>query len=223
MHGFFRGSKTELEEQTDSSLTFLLIDSPETLAKYPFRFEARVTYRLSGDTLTVSLAVTNTDSRTMYYGYGAHPGFRVPLTDGEVFSDYRIEFAEGAHPAQVVISPTGHPTGESVPYPLTDGAIALSHEFFDGAGLFLSDMGDTVALRSRSGARGVRLTYTGMTHLGFWKPDHTDAPFVCIEPWTNLPDLAGATPQEMYDKSGVYTVGAGEEITLIREITYAND
>lgn len=218
LHGFARHAEYTADEVTPTSVTLTMVPTEEHAAAYPFAFRFRVRYSLAESTLRWEFLVDNTGEDTLPFSFGAHPGFRVPLTDGEVFSDYRIEFAEGAHPAQVVISPTGHPTGESVPYPLTDGAIALSHEFFDGAGLFLSDMGDTVALRSRSGARGVRLTYTGMTHLGFWKPDHTDAPFVCIEPWHGLPTAMDVT-DDFATKPYMLHLGAGESYAAHVDIT----
>ena len=191
LHGFVRGTCFSLEEQTDTSLTLVFTQQEAFAASYPFSYTFRVRYELTGSTLRQSFLITNTGDGTLPFSYGAHPGFRVPLHEGEAFSDYHIAFGAGIVPQQVEISPTGFPTGASTPFALTDGVFALSHEAFDGAGIFLTDMGDTVTLTSRKHGGGVRLCYTGMTHLGFWKPDHTDAPFVCIEPWHGLPSRMG--------------------------------
>lgn len=218
LHGFARHADYTADEVTPHAITLTLVPTEEHARIYPFAFRFRVRYSLTGSTLRWEFLVDNVGEDTLPFSFGAHPGFRVPLADGEDFSDYRIAFAEGSAPKQVVISPTGHPTGELLPYPLTDGAIALSHEFFDGAGLFLADMGDTVMLRSVTGARGVRLCYTGMTHLGFWKPDHTDAPFVCIEPWHGLPTEMGVT-DDFATKPYMIRLGAGESYEAHVDIT----
>ena len=218
LHGFARHADYTADEVTPTSVTLAMVPTEEHAAAYPFPFRFRVRYTLTDSTLRWEFLVENTGEERLPFSFGAHPGFRVPQREGEAFSDYRIEFEAGARPKQVVISPTGHPTGEVLPYALTDGAIALTHEFFDGAGLFLSAMGEAVTLRSRCHGTSVRVSYEGMTHLGFWKPDHTDAPFVCIEPWHGLPTAQGVT-DDFATKPYMLHLGAGESYAAYVDIT----
>lgn len=44
-----------------------------------------------------------------------------------------------------------------------------------------------VTLRSRKSGHGVRLTFPQMTYLGLWHRPKTQAPYLCIEPWTSIP------------------------------------
>lgn len=209
LHGFVRGERFVAEEVGDTSLTLAFAPTAAHAAAYPFSYRFRIRYTLCGAVLRWSFLVDNTGEEVLPFSFGAHPGFRVPQREGEAFSDYQIVFEAGVQPKQVVISPTGHPTGEVLPYALTDGAIALTHELFDGAGLFLSDMGEAVTLRSRTRRGGVRVSYSGMTHLGLWKRDHTDAPFVCIEPWHGLPTAEGVT-DDFATKPYMVRLGASE-------------
>ncbi len=56
-HGFARDSEFELVSSDCSSAEFLLRSSAETLKLYPFEFELRIGYKLSGNKLDVSYTV----------------------------------------------------------------------------------------------------------------------------------------------------------------------
>ena len=51
----------------------------------------------------------------------------------------------------------------------------------------LKNMSREVTLRSRKSGHGVRLTFPQMTYLGLWHRPKTQAPYLCIEPWTSIP------------------------------------
>ena len=36
-------------------------------------------------------------------------------------------------------------------------------------------------------AKEICVTYPNMTYLGIWHMPKTDAPYICIEPWSSLP------------------------------------
>ncbi len=190
-HGIVRGQVFAAEQVCASCVTFTLQQTEAMARAYPFSYIFRVRYELLGNTLRQHFIVENTGEDVLPFSYGGHPGFRVPVFAGEAFSDYTIVFDRGVAPQQVDISPTGYPTGRVMPFALSEGALALSHDLFDGAGIFLSDMGEGVTLRSRTHGDVLRVSFADMTHLGFWKPDHTDAPLVCIEPWHGLPATLG--------------------------------
>ena len=46
--------------------------------------------------------VKNTDSRTICYSIGAHPGFNIPLEEGESFEDYQLEFEQTENTSSLV-------------------------------------------------------------------------------------------------------------------------
>ncbi len=88
---FFRFLTTNGEQIDEKTVSFTLSSSAETLEKYPFPFEMKMTYTLEGDVLSVSAEVKNTGTRVMHYGYGVHPGFRFSEASGK----YLLRFPEG--------------------------------------------------------------------------------------------------------------------------------
>ena len=63
----------------------------------------------------------------------------------------------------------------------------MSHDMFDDDAIVLADMASSVALKTRMGAKEICVTYPNMTYLGIWHMPKTDAPYICIEPWSSLP------------------------------------
>ena len=139
IHGFVRGAELQGERLEDSACVFTLTDSPETRARFPFAFRYQVAFTAQENTLTVTYTVENRDSRTMYFGLGAHPGFQVPLGTGERFEDYVLTFSAPCAPRRVLFSAEGYRTGETADYPLQNGdRIPLTHPLFDDEAIVLA-------------------------------------------------------------------------------------
>ena len=52
-------------------------------------------------------------------------------------------------------------------------------------------MAHSVTLEAPCGGRSVTVSYPDMAYLGIWHWPKSDAPYVCIEPWTSLPARHG--------------------------------
>lgn len=52
-------------------------------------------------------------------------------------------------------------------------------------------MPHTVTLGSQKDEKKVTVAFPDMPYLGIWHAPKTDAPFVCIEPWSSLPSTDG--------------------------------
>ncbi|MBQ5792189.1 MAG: aldose 1-epimerase family protein, partial [Clostridia bacterium] len=100
-HGFASSSEFALEEEGEDFLTLVLHASDATRETYPFDFSFFVTFRLEGRSLKTLFRVENRGDVAMPFGLGAHPGFRVPLLDGEAFEDYCLEFPVPSKPDRV--------------------------------------------------------------------------------------------------------------------------
>ena len=160
---------------------------PGDPACYPFPFRFTVAYRLAGNTLTQEYTVENTGEETMWFGLGAHPGFRVPLEEGLDFTDYCLEFVPDVSPVRVGFTPQCFLSGEDTPYPLEHGRLPLRHDLFDQDAIVLRDCGSQVTLRSAKGKRAVKAEFAGIPFLGIWHQPKMAAPYVCIEPWCSCP------------------------------------
>ncbi len=191
IHGFAPTSEFEVTDHTDTSVTMVLRSSNETLEIYPFDFEFSVIYAVTDDTLTIGYIVKNLSDKTMYFGVGGHPGINVPLEDNLKFEDYYLEFEGGHLPRRIIFSENKFVDGDA-PYTLDDkNRIPLTHPLFDDDAVVLKDSGNRVTLKSDKGTHGVEAVFPDMDYVGFWHTPESDAPYVCIEPWSSLPAQEG--------------------------------
>ena len=220
IHGFVRHAQMTVEEEQEASCCFLLTDSPETLAVYPYRFAFRIRYALEGPVLQVVFQVENRSEEPLYCGMGGHPGFNVPLEEGLTFEDYELTFPEACTPRQVVFSPALQVAPERPAYPLEEGRkLPLRHELFDLDAVVLAGAPRQVTLSSPKGSHGVTVAYPQMPYVGFWHKPQTDAPYVCIEPWSTLPDAVFAG-RSLADKPGIRTLVPNSSEVLSYTITF---
>lgn len=219
IHGFARDMVFDVSESSDTQLVFTLVNNEESYRLYPFAFCLSIIYRLTGRTLSITYRVVNTDDKTMYFGIGAHPGFNVPLEVGETFEDYYLEFDTVADAKRVEFSEACFTTGELTAFPLADGVrLSLTHDLFDKDAIILTDMAKSVTLKSAKGKKCICVSYPDMPYLGVWHMPKTDAPYVCIEPWSSLPSRDGVV-EELTTKPGLIPLEQGCEYT--NEITFS--
>lgn len=205
-HGFLRDyelTKVEREEQDivldgaadpagAASLHLQLTSDASTRQLYDRDWTVDIFYRLCGKTLSVKFQVRNCDTRTMRFGYGIHPGFNVPLNPALRFEDYRLDFHEVSTPKQMELTERYTISGGMHDYTLEEGRyLPLQHSLFDHDAIILKDMPHTVTLGSQKDEKKVTVIFPDMPYLGIWHAPETDAPFVCIEPWSSLPSTDG--------------------------------
>ncbi len=212
IHGFIRRTELECIFNSGTKLVFELKANAMTRAEYPFEFSYKVAYELNDNTIEISYIVTNLDTKPIYFCLGGHPGFNVPIDGAGKFSDYYLEFGEQTEIKKVEFDSACLITGREEPYQLKKGAILpLSHELFRNDAIFFTDMSREVTLKSNMTQRTVKLRYDGMKYLGLWHKPKSDAPYLCIEPWSALPsygdrvdDLAGKRDVITLAKDGIY-------------------
>lgn len=192
IHGFAKDMIFKGEQISDSHIVFSITHTEDTYAQYPFQFCFSIIYKVEGSKLSVTYYVRNDDEKTMYFGVGGHPGFNVPFERDTVFEDYYLEFDSVRDAKRVGFSQDCFVIGKLTDFPLEDGVrLPLSHDMFDDDAIVLTDMATSVILKSKKSNKGVRVTYPNMTYLGIWHMPKTDAPYVCIEPWSSLPSRKG--------------------------------
>ena len=197
-HGFARKKEYELFEKKEDEITFLLKEDEETLSCYPFKFEFYVTHKLTDTGCETIYKVKNTDEKLMYYSVGGHPGFNCPMNEGESFSDYDIEFekTETCTVYQSTLDDLGgllHKEGINKDYMNID-SFSLNYDTFKKDALIFEKINSKwIRLVNRNTKKGVHFSYEGFNALGIWTPYAGGAPFICLEPWTNIPDKDDAS------------------------------
>ena len=227
-HGFLRdyeltkvenkGQDIELDSAEDPAgaaafLHLQLMSDASTRQLYDRDWTVDIFYSLCGKTLSVKFQVRNRDARTMRFGYGIHPGFNVPLNPARRFEDYRLDFHEVSTPKQMELTERYTISGGMHDYALEEGRyLPLQHRLFDHDAIILKDMPHTVTLGSQKDEKKVTVTFPDMPYLGIWHAPETDAPFVCIEPWSSLPSTDGVI-DEFETKPDFITVEPEETYT----------
>ena len=211
------------EAETVTSLHLQLQSDTSTRQLYDCDWTVDIFYSLCGKTLSVKFQVRNRDVRTMRFGYGIHPGFNVPLNPALRFEDYRLDFHEVSTPKQMELTERYAISGGMHDYALAEGRyLPLQHSLFDHDAIILKDMPHTVTLGSQKDEKKVTVTFPDMPYLGIWHAPETDAPFVCIEPWSSLPstdsvidefetkpDFITVEPEETYTNSWSISIEGG--------------
>ena len=213
IHGFAKDVVFEAEQISEEHIVFRIQDTPETYQQYPYKFEFSVVYRLEGAKIIMSYDVKNKDDKKMYFGVGGHPGFFVPMDEDTKFEDWYLEFASVEDVKEVELSEDVFVLDRLLDFPLESGVkLPLEHSMFDHDAIVLTDVSSCVTLKSDKSHRAIRVEYPLMPYLGLWHMPKTDAPYICIEPWTSLPSRKGIV-EELSTQPGMISLDSGCEYT----------
>ena len=191
-HGFARHSEFELTSARGEEITLTLKSNDKTRECYPFEFIFNITFSLNGRVLTVKHKVLNTDTKELIFSVGGHPAFNVPLSQGEAFEDYYVEFDRVCDAVRLTFSEACLCDKRDPVF--TQGGtkrISLRHDLFDDDAIFLYNTSKKITLASEKGKRGVCMSFNDFKYLGLWHKPKSDAPYLCIEPWCGIPDDDG--------------------------------
>ena len=208
-HGIVR--KMEFQPETVENERLVLLTT-ETTEGFPFAYEFRVVYRLSGASLTISYDTVNTDTKPFWFSVGAHEAYATP----EGIEAYEIAFDE---PEQLDNSTLVGNLIRREPVTMMANATALplKYEYFAvDALVFRSLKSRGVTLRSKLHPREIRVDFPEHGVLMFWtKPG---AGYICIEPWCNAPDFVDAE-HRIETKPGFMELLPGKTISRQHTIT----
>lgn len=207
-HGFAREKEFLVEEQTENAVTFTLESTEATLAVYPFRFRFSITYKVEDERLFVTYAVQNTGDKTMLFSVGGHPAFKVPLTEGIGYEDYKIVFERNETTGRWPISKDGLIEKTPQPFLQNTNELRLTKQLFQKDAIVLKNLqSDSLKLVSDKNAHGLTFHFAGFPYLGLWAAPNAD--FVCIEPWCGIADSVDAD-QQLENKEGILSLPPGE-------------
>lgn len=211
LHGFAQYMEFSVTEIKENTITLELHSDNCTKQQYPFDFIFRISYILKENTVNIHYEVENQNDNVMPFAIGGHPGFNVPLVCGEQFEDYTLEFDQPCQPDMIGFTLQGFMTGCDKAYSLEDGKrISLHHNLFDEDGIALKNMSREVTLKSNVSGHGVRVAFPSMPYIVFWHAPETNAPYVCIEPWSSMPARQDIV-EELTCKSDMIQLLAGDK------------
>ena len=215
-HGFAKHSQFVLRGQVCDELVFSLQNSEETERVYPFAFCLNVRYKLDGNALCIAYEVKNlSKEKPLFFACGSHEAYALD----ENVDEYKICFEKEENFVHYHHDAGGYLTGETQDFG-RGKEFPLPRDFLQkGATLIFKNVNSQkLCLCKKSGKTLAELTFAGFDNLLLWR--NGDAKYICIEPWTNLPDYANAQDMEFAQKQGVLRVEAGESKTLAHKITW---
>lgn len=199
IHGFAKDSLFATVENTESSLTLELTANDETKAIYPFDFVLTAKYEVTGNTLSAKYTVKNLGDVALPYMLGWHPGFNLE-GDAEI-EDFTIEFdTQSARLHPIVHSHfVSHDSRE---YPFDNCKYHVNNqEIADCDTICFRECGNRATLASDKTPHAVTLKWSeNIPYFCIWKNTSRDARYLCLEPWSNIPDSDGESAESFETK-----------------------
>lgn len=220
-HGFCRDRLFEVVRTDAARATMRTREDEETLACYPFPFALEVSYEVSGRSLVKTIRVENTGKTPLPFEVGGHEAYSTSLAPGETAADCSVVFSGLESASMFGMDEDGILTLPKIEIPLARGRLEKTPEQLGIDTVVLEDVpGRAVTLECGKSGHGVTVEFPDFPYLGIWtKPTGSDALFLCIEPWSALPD-AHFAPRELSAKPGVRTVDPGEAAVLSYRATF---
>lgn len=216
-HGFARHTEMEILNQSEDSITLTMTQSEATKQYYPWDFCFSVTYTLEGNKLTTGFRVENTDKEPLLFALGGHPGFNLPMNEGEKFEDYCLEFEQEEVLWSNQVLDNGHISASQKNLLLDGGReLDLHRSLFNHDAIIFEDIKSKwVKLIHKENRKGICFSFDGFQTFAAWTREEPcdGAAFLCLEPWIGMGirDDEGYTMEEKY---GIQILKPGEVFTV---------
>lgn len=202
-HGFALEKIFAVEKATETEAVFVLFSDEETKKGYPFDFEFRVMFKLSGEDLFVTYSVKNTGTGKMYFSFGSHEAFATP----EGIEDYDVIFPEKETLSACYLY--GAQLGAGT-YPIIkdSNVLPLYDKYFIIDALpFAGIKSRSATLRNRKTGRSITVDFPDKPYFVLWHK-HL-APYICLEPWNGIPDYYDSD-YDITKKPGILELESGK-------------
>ena len=199
IHGFAKHSCFEVLDKTASSLTLELTDNDKTKESYPFDFVLTAKYEIKDSSFLATYTVKNAGDDTLPYMLGWHPGFNLE-GDAEI-EDFTLEFdTQNARIHPIVHgSFVSHDSNE---YKFDNSKYHVNNDEIASCDtIVFRECGNRATLASVKAPHALTLEWgENIPYFCIWKNTSRDARYVCLEPWSNIPDSDGETPENFETK-----------------------
>ena len=211
-HGFTRNSEFEVEKKEEDRIVFLLKSNEETLRQYPFEFELRQIYELSGNMLKVETAVNNLTDGEMYFTTGSHEAYTCPegIEAYKIIFDKEEELIANALKGNLL-------TENTQVILLGEKELPLKESYFEiDALVFKNHNSDKAVLTN--GNRTIEVDFAGYEYLLIWQK--CGAGYICIEPWHGTPPMENSS-KAIEEKEGMIKLKKGENYSTVHTIKFS--
>lgn len=199
IHGF--ANYMEFEKLGEHS--YKLTSNEDTLAQYPFEFELYVTYKIDKNKLCYNYTVVNTNpDETMLFGIGGHPGFKCDYYKEKC----EVEFEEEEDnikvlPIDATVGLMTHDVIDGKTVLVDKKYLKIKKDSFKNDAIVFTDIKSKNVFLKDDGKKILKFNREQFKYLGVWSAVG-EAPYVCLEPWYDLPDFVNST-MEFTEKEGI--------------------
>lgn len=190
-HGLARynGFKVIRKEEDLAELEFS--SNEATLKEYPYEFILRVIYSLEGSSLKVTYKVINPSDQEIVFGLGGHPAVKIDEDENNEIAGNYVLFPKGTKTKLMALDPTfSFIVGEEEEKPLERLDVNRKTFIERGTLMYKVDQLNECSLVRKNG-RNIKYEFSNIDYLAVWtNPKKGD--YLCIEPWTSLPDYLDA-------------------------------
>lgn len=206
-HGFARDMEFTIVSKSDQDIKMQLCETEETKMKYPFNFSLILGYELEGNIIKASYEVKNTNETEMYFSIGGHPAFAAPfshmnsqgkptaagcellfeMVESDELGKDSSAFVAEAEKIQYGLLHNGLLMDELYDFPLKDGKVTITEEFFDRDAYIIENYQCNRVSLLEEGKPYVTVEFDAPV-FGVWSAAGKGVPFVCIEPWYGRTD-----------------------------------
>lgn len=214
-HGICRRAQFTLAARGEDFLDFTFASSEETKKEYPFDFLFHAIYRIDGKKLTVEYVVENTGDTPLYFACGCHESYNIdkPLHEYKLVYEKEEKFIYHVHDKNGLLTGETYDGGSGTTLDMPCDRLQ------NGDTVIMKDMRSRkVRLEEKSGKPLAEITYDGFPVMLLWHADN--AAYICIEPWTNVPDSATTPDVEFSTKYGVLSVAPKSVKTMVHSVEY---
>ena len=218
-HGLLRYMIGEDESVEGQNIKVVFKSDDKTLIRYPFSFEASITYVLNGNAIEISYDILNTGYDKLPFEMGAHPAFKLPGVKKKDEFDIRgnyIKFDKVEKLKLVELEETASFVVDTIDYLETD-TIALSKKLFNDINTIILKADDfkEVHLVKKDGSI-LTIDKGNAPYIALWS-DKKFGDYIAIEPWFGLPDL-NEPEREIYNKPNMLFLNRNEHFKFAYKI-----
>lgn len=194
-HGFARDNEFEVTHKDESSVTFSLKSSEETIKNYPFQFELKIIYTLREQTLDIRYEVINESQTVLPFSIGGHPAFGLP----QDFENYTLKFEKEENIKSYFLK-NDLLSDNFQELPLENKNLNLNYSLFKNDALIIKKMQSNSIEVLENKKPLFRFSFKDFPNFGIWTKEN--APFICLEPWFGYSDVLN-TNKNIQEKEGI--------------------
>ncbi len=190
MHGFIKDAEFAIASKEGSHITMTYSSGEKSKKIYPFDFAVIANYELRGEEIIFTFSITNKDTNAMPYMFGWHPGFALPTSEKIDIESYKLDFDAVGELNWFPLQNGPFVCPESKKYPLTDGCYKLcEEEIYKNDTMIFTGHKNKVALYADGESYRLDMSFTeNLPYLCIWKDEFNAAKYICLEPWSSVPN-----------------------------------